>query len=64
MVTHDPVAAAHADSVLFLADGRFVGRLDRPTADAVAERMAHLGDAATTAAGTAHAAGRPAAEVA
>lgn len=30
MVTHDPVAAAHADQVLFLADGRLVGRLDRP----------------------------------
>jgi putative ABC transport system ATP-binding protein len=44
MVTHDPVAASHADAVLFLADGRIVGRLDRPTADAVAERMTHLGD--------------------
>jgi putative ABC transport system ATP-binding protein len=44
MVTHDPVAAAHADSVLFLADGRIVGRLARPTAEAVAERMTHLGD--------------------
>ena len=44
MVTHDPVAASHADSVLFLADGRIVGQLDQPTADTVAERMAHLGD--------------------
>ncbi|NGN69242.1 ABC transporter ATP-binding protein [Streptomyces sp. A7024] len=44
MVTHDPVAASYADSVLFLADGRLAGRMDRPTADAVAERMAHLGD--------------------
>jgi putative ABC transport system ATP-binding protein len=44
MVTHDPVAAAYADAVLFLADGRIVGRLDRPTADAVAERLAHLAD--------------------
>jgi putative ABC transport system ATP-binding protein len=44
MVTHDPVAAAHADSVLFLADGRIVDRLENPTADAVAERMTHLGD--------------------
>jgi putative ABC transport system ATP-binding protein len=44
MVTHDPVAAAHADSVLFLADGRIVGRLDDPSADAVAERMTHLDD--------------------
>jgi putative ABC transport system ATP-binding protein len=47
MVTHDPVAASHADAVLFLADGRIVGQLERPTADAVAERMAHLSDAAT-----------------
>jgi ABC-type sulfate/molybdate transport systems ATPase subunit len=30
MVTHDPVAAAHADAVLFLADGRIVGQLERP----------------------------------
>jgi putative ABC transport system ATP-binding protein len=45
MVTHDPVAAAYADSVLFLADGRLAGSLSAPTADAVAERLAHLGDA-------------------
>jgi putative ABC transport system ATP-binding protein len=44
MVTHDPVAASYADAVLFLADGRIVGRLENPTADAVAERLAHLGD--------------------
>nr|WP_229799259.1 ABC transporter ATP-binding protein [Couchioplanes caeruleus] len=45
MVTHDPVAASHADTVLFLADGRIAGELPRPTADAVAERLTHLGDA-------------------
>jgi putative ABC transport system ATP-binding protein len=44
MVTHDPVAAAFADSVLFLADGRLAGALSAPTAEAVAERLAHLGD--------------------
>ncbi|MEV4342967.1 ABC transporter ATP-binding protein [Actinoplanes sp. NPDC049596] len=44
MVTHDPVAAAHADSVMFLADGRLAGTMQRPSADAVAERLAHLGD--------------------
>ncbi|MEU6115252.1 ABC transporter ATP-binding protein [Streptomyces sp. NPDC047117] len=43
MVTHDPVAAAHADRVLFLADGRIVSALEAPTADLVAERMTHLG---------------------
>jgi putative ABC transport system ATP-binding protein len=44
MVTHDPVAAAFADRVIFLADGRVAGTLEAPTADAVAERMTHLGD--------------------
>ncbi|OIJ93688.1 hypothetical protein BIV25_23450 [Streptomyces sp. MUSC 14] len=39
MVTHDPGAAAHADLVLFLADGRIVDEMARPTADAVLERM-------------------------
>ncbi|MFC7309363.1 ABC transporter ATP-binding protein [Streptomyces monticola] len=44
MVTHDPVAASYADSVLFLADGRIAGEMHAPTVDAVAERLAHLGD--------------------
>src|SRR3954454_11178018 len=44
MVTHDPVAAAHADSVILLADGRLVGTLVAPSADEVAEQLAHLGD--------------------
>ncbi|MFI6944334.1 ABC transporter ATP-binding protein [Streptomyces sp. NPDC050418] len=39
MVTHDPVAAAYADRVIFLADGRLVDELDAPTADAVLDRM-------------------------
>ncbi|OLF10404.1 ABC transporter ATP-binding protein [Actinophytocola xanthii] len=43
MVTHDPVAAAYADRVVFLADGRLVGELLDPTAEVVAERMTHLG---------------------
>ncbi|MGW7271979.1 ABC transporter ATP-binding protein [Streptomyces sp. NPDC054864] len=43
MVTHDPVAAAHADRVLFLADGRLAGSLDRPTVEQVAAQMTHLG---------------------
>src|ERR687892_64392 len=45
MVTHDPVAASYADRVILLADGRIAGILDAPTPDAVAERLAHLGDA-------------------
>jgi len=43
MVTHDPVAASYADRVVFLADGRLVGELYRPSPEAVAERMTHLG---------------------
>ena len=39
MVTHDPGAAAHADLVLFLADGRIVDQMDRPTAETVLERL-------------------------
>ena len=44
MVTHDPSAAAYADRVILLADGRIAGILDHPSADDVAERLAHLGD--------------------
>jgi len=43
MVTHDPIAAAYADTVLFLADGRIVDAMTGPTADKVAERMTRLG---------------------
>ncbi|MGW6735489.1 ABC transporter ATP-binding protein [Streptomyces sp. NPDC055013] len=39
MVTHDPVAAAHADAVVFLADGHLVDRIESPTADKVLDRM-------------------------
>lgn len=39
MVTHDPVAAAHADEVVFLADGRLVDRMADPTADRVLDRL-------------------------
>ncbi|MBV9685257.1 MAG: ABC transporter ATP-binding protein [Solirubrobacterales bacterium] len=42
MVTHDPVAAAHADRVLFMADGKLVDGLDAPSAAQVAERLAGL----------------------
>ena len=44
MVTHDPVAASYSDSVAFLVDGRVAGRMEGPTADAVAGQMAHLDD--------------------
>ncbi|WP_129844074.1 ABC transporter ATP-binding protein [Streptomyces sp. RFCAC02] len=39
MVTHDPVAAAYADRIVFLADGRIVDEMHRPTADRVLDRM-------------------------
>jgi putative ABC transport system ATP-binding protein len=42
MVTHDPVAAAHADAVVFLADGRVVDRMAGPTAERVLERLRGL----------------------
>jgi putative ABC transport system ATP-binding protein len=42
MVTHDPVSAAWADRVLFLADGRLAGELANPTAEQVAARMTGL----------------------
>jgi len=43
MVTHEPTAAAHADEVVFLADGRIVDGLDSPTATTVLDRMSSLG---------------------
>jgi len=43
MVTHDPVAAAWADRVLFLADGRLVDELADPTAEQVLDRLKRLG---------------------
>src|SRR5690606_26054560 len=35
MVTHDPVAASHADRVVFLADGRVADELIAPSVPAV-----------------------------
>jgi putative ABC transport system ATP-binding protein len=43
MVTHDPVAAAYADRVVFLADGRLIGALERPTVEQVTGQMRQLG---------------------
>jgi len=43
MVTHDPVAAGHADAVVFLADGHLVGHLDKPTPQRVLDQMKTLG---------------------
>jgi putative ABC transport system ATP-binding protein len=43
MVTHDPVAAAYADEVLFLADGRIVDSMSTPSAGSVLDRMKAFG---------------------
>ena len=43
MVTHDPVAAAYCDRVVFLADGVVVEELRDPDRDTVLEAMARLG---------------------
>ncbi len=43
MVTHDPVAAAHADRVVFLADGRITDEMYNPDADAVLDHMKRMG---------------------
>ena len=42
MVTHDPTAAAYADRVMFLADGRLVDELSDPTAEGILERSKAL----------------------
>ncbi len=42
MVTHDPVAAAWSDRAVFLADGRIVDDLAKPTAEKVLDEMKKL----------------------
>jgi putative ABC transport system ATP-binding protein len=42
MVTHDPRAAAQADRVLFLADGRIVADRERPTEEQILTTMGEL----------------------
>ncbi|SDF55340.1 putative ABC transport system ATP-binding protein [Blastococcus fimeti] len=43
MVTHDPSAAAYADRVVLLADGRLAGDLADPTAESVLDALRGLG---------------------
>ncbi|MFC7729422.1 ABC transporter ATP-binding protein [Actinomadura keratinilytica] len=43
MATHDPVAAARADTVVFLADGRVADVMHRPTVADVLDRVHDLG---------------------
>jgi putative ABC transport system ATP-binding protein len=42
MVTHDPFAAAIADRVVFLADGRLAGTLEHPDTDTVIDHLRGL----------------------
>lgn len=44
MVTHDPVAAAYTDRVVFLGDGRVVDELREPTRERVLEVMNRLAE--------------------
>ena len=44
MVTHDPTAASYADRVVFVGDGKIVGEMLDPTADAVLDRLKQYGD--------------------
>jgi putative ABC transport system ATP-binding protein len=46
IVTHDPVAAAYTDRVIFLADGRIVEELRGPTRDEVLDVMARMAEQA------------------
>ncbi|GAA1057467.1 ABC transporter ATP-binding protein [Agromyces luteolus] len=46
MVTHDPIAASHADRILFLADGRIVRDAQRTSAEEIATYMLSMERAA------------------
>ncbi len=42
MVTHDPLAASYAHSVIFLADGQVVGHLENGSTTQIAQKMSEL----------------------
>jgi putative ABC transport system ATP-binding protein len=44
MVTHDPVSASYADTVVFLADGKIVDQMEDPTPQRVLDRLKAFGD--------------------
>ncbi len=60
MVTHDPVAAAYTDRVLFLADGRVVDELRKPNREQVIDIMSRIALPAGAAAPGASATSEPA----
>jgi putative ABC transport system ATP-binding protein len=43
MVTHDPVAASHADRIVFLDDGRVIDEMTAPTTERVLDRLKQYG---------------------
>lgn len=43
IVTHDPSAAAAADRVVFLADGKVSGEMTSPTVSTILDQMKALG---------------------
>jgi len=43
MVTHDAAAAVYSDRVIFLADGRVVHDIDKPTVDGILDLLRTLG---------------------
>ncbi len=43
MVTHDPIAAAYASRVVFLADGKVIDELRNPQPDTILDKMRLLG---------------------
>jgi putative ABC transport system ATP-binding protein len=44
MVTHDPTAAAYADRIVFLADGRIVAEMLDPSVEQVIDQMKQIGN--------------------
>lgn len=44
MVTHDPVAAAWGDEVLFLVDGKVTAKLQQPTVEKITDELGKWGD--------------------
>ncbi|MBV9933689.1 MAG: ABC transporter ATP-binding protein, partial [Actinobacteria bacterium] len=44
MVSHDPVAASYANTVVFLNDGQVVDSVDKPTPRKLLDRMKRIGD--------------------
>ena len=60
MVTHDPVAAAYTDRVVFLSDGRVVDELLEPDREQIIARMAAVEPASAAQVDTAPDAAKPA----